>query len=218
MATFKCCMVSQCTSSTTRTPEKIFVPVPIDPNRRKKWLNLTNRKRSVGPKSNVYMCEDHFNMHEDIINYMQFKMGFAKKLLVMDTAVPSKFNCQEDHKKRLCDLSDCHLFICEENIKLEKELNTELIIKEEIFEERDITEHELIQEELLEKTVTNTIEPRRKVHLNEHILPYEFVAIKLEQQLNSEEYIKDGILDENVLEHQRTEIRNKSSATVVFAQ
>lgn len=42
-------------------------------------------------------------MEKDTINYMKYKMGLAQKILLADNAVPSKFNCQEDRKRRLCD-------------------------------------------------------------------------------------------------------------------
>lgn len=42
-------------------------------------------------------------MEKDTINYMQFKMGFSKKILLADEAVPKKFHCQEDRKSRMDD-------------------------------------------------------------------------------------------------------------------
>ena len=34
---------------------------------------------------------------------MKYKMGFSSKILLTDKAVPSKFHCQEDRKRRLGD-------------------------------------------------------------------------------------------------------------------
>lgn len=42
-------------------------------------------------------------MEKDTINYMKYKMGFSQKILLADEAVPTKFNCQEDRKRRLSD-------------------------------------------------------------------------------------------------------------------
>lgn len=42
-------------------------------------------------------------MEKDTINYMKYKMGFSSKILLADEAVPSKFHCQEDRKRRLGD-------------------------------------------------------------------------------------------------------------------
>lgn len=42
-------------------------------------------------------------MEKDTINYMKYKMGFSQKVLLSDEAVPTKFHCQEDRKRRLSD-------------------------------------------------------------------------------------------------------------------
>lgn len=42
-------------------------------------------------------------MEKDTINYMKYKMGFSKKILLVDEAVPTKFHCQEDRRRRLYD-------------------------------------------------------------------------------------------------------------------
>ncbi|CAH1996129.1 unnamed protein product [Acanthoscelides obtectus] len=42
-------------------------------------------------------------MEKDTINYMQYKMGFRKKILLTEDAVPTKFHCQEDRKRPLSD-------------------------------------------------------------------------------------------------------------------
>lgn len=42
-------------------------------------------------------------MNKDVKNYMQYKMGFSKKIFMVDGATPTKFDCQQDRKRRLCD-------------------------------------------------------------------------------------------------------------------
>ncbi|XP_022818834.1 uncharacterized protein LOC111351258 isoform X7 [Spodoptera litura] len=42
-------------------------------------------------------------MEKDTMNYMKYKMGFSSKILLTDTAVPSKFHCQEDCKHWFSD-------------------------------------------------------------------------------------------------------------------
>lgn len=60
---YKWCVVPKCTNTSIKTPEKLFVPVPMDPKKRKKWLSLARRDpNSISANSNVYMCEDHFNV------------------------------------------------------------------------------------------------------------------------------------------------------------
>ncbi|XP_072934878.1 uncharacterized protein [Epargyreus clarus] len=49
------------------------------------------------------MCEDHLDMENDTINYMQYKMGFTTKIFLTNEAVPKKFDCQEDRLSRLCE-------------------------------------------------------------------------------------------------------------------
>ncbi|KAJ8914476.1 hypothetical protein NQ315_002748 [Exocentrus adspersus] len=49
------------------------------------------------------MCEDHFDMEKDTINYTKYKMGFSQKILLTDEAIPTKFHRQEDRKRRLSD-------------------------------------------------------------------------------------------------------------------
>ncbi|KAF9408121.1 hypothetical protein HW555_012095 [Spodoptera exigua] len=82
--------------------EKIFVSVPTNPKRRKMWLQLARRDpKNVLSHTNIFMCEDHFDMEQDTTNYLKYKMGFSQKILLRDEAVPTKFHCQEDRKRRL---------------------------------------------------------------------------------------------------------------------
>lgn len=60
---YKWCVVAQCTSTSIRTPHKMFVSVPTNPKKRKMWLQLAGRDpKSIRPQSNVFMCEDHFDV------------------------------------------------------------------------------------------------------------------------------------------------------------
>ncbi|CAK1594367.1 unnamed protein product [Parnassius mnemosyne] len=101
---YKLCVVPQCTNTTISSPHKLFVSVPTNPKRRKMWLRLARRDpKSILAHTNVFMCEDHFNMEKDTINYLKYKMGFSQKILLADEAVPTKFHCQEDRRSRLPD-------------------------------------------------------------------------------------------------------------------
>ena len=61
---YKYCIVPCCTSSTTNTPEKVFLSVPKDPVKRKAWVNAMKRderdNKHLSSTSTVYCCEDHF--------------------------------------------------------------------------------------------------------------------------------------------------------------
>ncbi|KAK9870987.1 hypothetical protein WA026_009947 [Henosepilachna vigintioctopunctata] len=42
-------------------------------------------------------------MENDMANYYQYKMGFSQKIILKDKVLPSKFHCQPDRIKRMCD-------------------------------------------------------------------------------------------------------------------
>ncbi|XP_063543945.1 uncharacterized protein LOC134752246 isoform X2 [Cydia strobilella] len=101
---YKWCIVPLCTNTTLKKPDKLFVSVPTKPEKRKLWLQLAHRDpKSILSHTNVFMCEDHFNMEKDTINYMKYKMGFSQKILLANEAVPTKFHCQKD--RRISDIS-----------------------------------------------------------------------------------------------------------------
>lgn len=60
---YKWCVVPQCTNTSIKTPEKVFLSVPTNPKKRKLWLRLARREpNSVSMRTNIFMCEDHFNV------------------------------------------------------------------------------------------------------------------------------------------------------------
>lgn len=44
------------------TPTKAFIMVLKQVERRTAWLNAINYSKSVAVKTNLYICEDHFNV------------------------------------------------------------------------------------------------------------------------------------------------------------
>ncbi|CAH1974842.1 unnamed protein product [Acanthoscelides obtectus] len=101
---YKWCVMPKCMNTCINSPQTLFVSVPTDCERRKKWLLSARRDpKGISSTSNVFMCEYHFDMEKDTINYMQYKMGFSKKILLTEDAVPTKFHCQEDRKRPLSD-------------------------------------------------------------------------------------------------------------------
>ncbi|RVE42653.1 hypothetical protein evm_012705 [Chilo suppressalis] len=91
---YKWCVVSQCTNTSIKTPKKMFVSIPRGTQIRRKWLMLARRNpNEISPSSNVFMCGDHFNLEQDMENYMQYKiMGSVKRILLKPNCVPSKFS------------------------------------------------------------------------------------------------------------------------------
>lgn len=58
----KYCIVPQCKNTATKTPEKLFFQLPMDPKIRKKWTNVIRRAHPLGQKTIAYCCEDHFDV------------------------------------------------------------------------------------------------------------------------------------------------------------
>lgn len=64
---YKWCLVPGCTSTTIKTPEKIFVSVPKKPILRNIWLKLAGRNPDgIVNDSTVFICEDHFEVSKHI--------------------------------------------------------------------------------------------------------------------------------------------------------
>lgn len=60
---YKWCVVQLCTNTSIKTPEKMFVSIPKNPEIRKKWLMLARRNpEDIAASTNAFMCEDHFNV------------------------------------------------------------------------------------------------------------------------------------------------------------
>ncbi|XP_063899271.1 uncharacterized protein LOC110383286 isoform X3 [Helicoverpa armigera] len=97
---YKYCIVPQCESSTIKTPEKLFIHVPRNEQRRK-WLQLARRDVNVALDSKMYFCEDHFDLPNDMENYMEYHvMGFVSQVRMKPDILPCKFDCQPDRRKR----------------------------------------------------------------------------------------------------------------------
>ncbi|XP_045492803.1 uncharacterized protein LOC123692157 isoform X2 [Colias croceus] len=45
------------------------------------------------------------SIEKDMANYCQYKMGFSQKIKMIDRVLPSKFHCQPDRCKRICEPS-----------------------------------------------------------------------------------------------------------------
>ncbi|KAJ8968394.1 hypothetical protein NQ317_012231 [Molorchus minor] len=61
---FKYCLVPLCKSTTVKTPNKIFIRLPLNRSRRTKWLKACQRDiHDISPNSNaLHVCQDHFNV------------------------------------------------------------------------------------------------------------------------------------------------------------
>uniref|UniRef100_A0A8D8M7Y4 THAP-type domain-containing protein n=2 Tax=Cacopsylla melanoneura TaxID=428564 RepID=A0A8D8M7Y4_9HEMI len=89
------CFVPKCKNTTKTAPEKMFIHVPSNKKRRDLWATLACRDlKSVSIKSNLTICEDHFDVQNDIDNYMRLKLGFTRTIKIKPDAFPQYFDCQ----------------------------------------------------------------------------------------------------------------------------
>lgn len=60
---YRWCGVPQCTNTSIKTPNKLFVFVPYKETIRDKWLHMARRDLSgILPNTQLYFCEDHFDV------------------------------------------------------------------------------------------------------------------------------------------------------------
>ncbi|RVE53269.1 hypothetical protein evm_002102 [Chilo suppressalis] len=52
-----------------------------------------------GEKSKVYCCEDHFDIENDMENYIKYKL-VGGRIKLKNGIVPHKFKCQQEHKDK----------------------------------------------------------------------------------------------------------------------
>ncbi|KAI8439314.1 hypothetical protein MSG28_013144, partial [Choristoneura fumiferana] len=105
-------------------------------------------------------------MEKDTTNYMQHKLGFSKKILLTNEAVPSKFHCQKDRKRLLSDDESAQeVFFKRKRIELVREcLQSQSATetqKESLKKDDDIVQEIIKPEEILrtqdKDTVTDSI-------------------------------------------------------------
>lgn len=93
---YRYCMVPQCRSTTVATPSKTFISVPLEKNKRKIWLKAARRDpKDISAKSNIWICEDHFNVSklDTIFLKVIIKMNkhFLQTVCIIDTKQYSFF-------------------------------------------------------------------------------------------------------------------------------
>ncbi|CAM1331597.1 Uncharacterised protein r2_g4053 [Pycnogonum litorale] len=83
---YKYCCVPECKSTTIRDEEKIFVSVPDNPTTRKNCL--MQRNAFIVCKRTSYCCGDHFDMMEDMENYMEHNLSGVRLRVKKDAVSP----------------------------------------------------------------------------------------------------------------------------------
>ncbi|RZC14251.1 THAP domain containing protein, partial [Asbolus verrucosus] len=97
----KSCYVPLCPNSSVATPDKMFITVPVNPVRRKQWLDVVGKTNGKNPKSPMFCCQDHFNLEKDMKNYEEHLRRGKVQMLLHQTVVPHIFICnQYGHLKR----------------------------------------------------------------------------------------------------------------------
>ncbi|KAK4886121.1 hypothetical protein RN001_002392 [Aquatica leii] len=78
----KWCFVPKCTNTSRNSLDKIFIIIPSNLRRKRKWFAAARKElKDVSLKTMFYCCEDHFNLKEDMENYMEFKLSKVRHVL-----------------------------------------------------------------------------------------------------------------------------------------
>ncbi|KAK5645278.1 hypothetical protein RI129_006578 [Pyrocoelia pectoralis] len=90
----KYCIVPMCTSTSIKTPNKTFVTLPKAPKVRKQWQMAMKRVEILSNHSTYFVCEDHFNLEEDMQNYLYFKLMEKVQIKMKPDVLPHIFDCK----------------------------------------------------------------------------------------------------------------------------
>ncbi|GBO98519.1 hypothetical protein EVAR_111_1 [Eumeta japonica] len=131
---YRGCAVPQCNNTSIKTPNKLFVFVPQKKTIRDKWLKLARRDATgILPTAHLYFCEDHFDLPNDMENYMEYHvMGSVSQVRMKPACMPSKFQCQPDRRKRTFNATKRPYILKKQRLTLIKECEKDL-------EERSVT-------------------------------------------------------------------------------
>ncbi|XP_041985244.1 uncharacterized protein LOC121737649 isoform X2 [Aricia agestis] len=86
------CIVKECKNTSVNSPHKLWIQLPRERKKRETWLKLVGRDQEyLSPKTLYYFCDDHFDMENDMANYLEYKlMGSIKQIRMKPKAVPSR--------------------------------------------------------------------------------------------------------------------------------
>ncbi|XP_073950641.1 uncharacterized protein [Choristoneura fumiferana] len=93
------CIVRDCKNTSIKTPGKLWIRVPHEINMRNTWLKFAKKDPdSLSRETKAYFCEDHFDLENDMENYVQYKiMGSVKRIRMKPSCIPSKFVRKRKH-------------------------------------------------------------------------------------------------------------------------
>ncbi|KAJ8703990.1 hypothetical protein PYW07_013284 [Mythimna separata] len=135
---YRYCMVPMCPNTIKSTPDKVFFAVPRVANIRKQWCKVMRRKDNVSAISRLHVCEDHFNIKEDTVNYIKYKLmkehGEKVKIFLKKGVMPHKFQCQKRNvpapQERMYAAKKKRLLLINEALS-EPEVKSENVIESE---------------------------------------------------------------------------------------
>uniref|UniRef100_A0A8D8V2M4 THAP-type domain-containing protein n=1 Tax=Cacopsylla melanoneura TaxID=428564 RepID=A0A8D8V2M4_9HEMI len=92
--TYRYCVVPMCQNTSTTTPDKVFLTVPMEEKRRKQWFVAMRRSDFLQPKTAAYICADHFDLENDMENYIRWTLQPRTHIILKPGVCPHKFECQ----------------------------------------------------------------------------------------------------------------------------
>lgn len=147
---YKCCAVPMCKSTSFKTPQKLFINLPKIAKIRRKWLTLARRHPdSLSTTSTSHFCEDHFDLPNDMENYIQYTtMGTVSQIRMRTGCLPTKFACQSTNtdvcrpaaakKLALALVNECKEEIRAALLQQNDNLNNELPSQSEDLQEQEV--------------------------------------------------------------------------------
>ncbi|KAI5735083.1 hypothetical protein M8J77_013975 [Diaphorina citri] len=87
-----------CNSTSKSTPDKVFISVPRDENRRKAWFNAMRRKNVLSSKTFAAVCADHFDLENDIENNYCYH---DYQNLDIECSIHSKIVCNSESYRKI---------------------------------------------------------------------------------------------------------------------
>ena len=90
---YRYCFVPECKNATKNAPQKEFFCVTNDTKRKQLWFRIARRSDKNSEEKIFYCCEDHFDLEQDLENYMEYRLTGNNRPLKKDV-VPHIFACQ----------------------------------------------------------------------------------------------------------------------------
>ncbi|CAM1305965.1 Uncharacterised protein g4211 [Pycnogonum litorale] len=90
---YRYCFVPGCKNTSIKTPNKLFITVPREKKRRKQWMRAARRQDEGTALTPFFCCGDHFNLRDDVENYMQVAL-VGGNIRLKKNLVPHIFTCQ----------------------------------------------------------------------------------------------------------------------------